>query len=62
MTGGQAGLSSVDPDQMMQKAESDRGLHCLPLSQQILDTSASSKTDFFFFQILGQVCPSISGK
>ena len=44
-----ARANSVDPDQMPQSAASDQGLHCLPLVQQFLDTSASSKTDFIKF-------------
>ena len=31
---GQAWANSVDPDQMLQNAASDQGLHCLPLIQR----------------------------
>ena len=44
--------NSVDPDQMLQNAASDQGLHCLSLIQQIFDPSTSSKMDI---EILGQV-------
>ena len=30
---------SVDPDQMLQNAASDQGLHCLPLTHKFLHTS-----------------------
>ena len=40
---GQALANSVDLDQMPQNAASDLGLHCLPLIQQILDTSTVVK-------------------
>ena len=46
---GQTGLSSVDPDQMPQNVASDQGLYCLPLIQQLLDTSTGSKNDLFKF-------------
>ena len=42
----QAWANSADPDQMLQNA-SDQGLHCLPLTQQYLDSSTGSKMDFF---------------
>ena len=41
--------SSGDPDQMPHFAASDQGLHCMPLIQQFLDTSTSSKMDLFKF-------------
>ena len=31
------------PDQIPQNVESDQGLHCLPITQQFLDTSTGSK-------------------
>ena len=34
----QAWANSVDPDQMLQNAASDQGLHCKPVIQQFLDT------------------------
>ena len=45
----QAWANSVDPDQMPQNAESDQGLHCLPLIQQYFKTLVGSKIDFFNF-------------
>ena len=36
---GQTGLSSVDPDQIMQNMACDQVLHCLPLIQQYLDNA-----------------------
>ena len=45
----QAGTNSVDPDQMLQNAASDQGLHCLPLIQQFLDKSIDSKMELFKF-------------
>ena len=48
----QAGLGSVDPDQMLWNAASDQDLFGLPLIQQFLIPSRGSKTDV---QNLGQV-------
>ena len=45
--GRQAWVNSVDPDQMLQNAASDLGLHCLPSIQQVSDTSKSSEMDMF---------------
>ena len=49
----QVWANSVNPDQMPQNVASDQGLHCLPLVQQILDTSkGDSQMDI---QISGQI-------
>ena len=48
----QAWANSVDPDQMLQNAASDQGLHCLPLN--LLDASKDSKINGLV-QILKQV-------
>ena len=45
----QVWAKSVDPDQMLQNAASDPGLHCLPLIQYFLDTSTGNKMDLFRF-------------
>ena len=45
---------------MLQNVASDQVLHCLPLTQQFLDTSAGSKMDLF--KILGQVCKELRPK
>ena len=34
----QVWANSIDPDQMLQNAASDQGLHCLSLIQQFLNT------------------------
>ena len=34
----QAEINSIEPDQMLQNAASDKGLHCFPMNQQFLDT------------------------
>ena len=39
---GQARANSVNPDEMPQNAASPQGLHCLPLIQQLLDTTMGS--------------------
>ena len=49
----QAWANCVDPDQMLQNAASDQGLHCLPLIHQFLHTPTGSEIDLG--QILGQV-------
>ena len=36
---GRTGLADVHPDRMLQNVASDQFLHCLQLSQQVLDTS-----------------------
>ena len=41
----QVWANNADPDQMPQNAASDLGLHCLPLIQQVLDTSTGIKMD-----------------
>ena len=41
----QAWADSVDPDKMLHNAASDLGLHCLPLIQQLSDTSAGNRMD-----------------
>ena len=44
----QAWANSVDPDQMPRNAASDKRLYfCVPLSQQILDTSEGSEIELF---------------
>ena len=45
----QAWANSEDPDEMPQNAASHQGLHCLPLIQQILDTTSGSKLYVFKF-------------
>ena len=45
----QAWANSVDPDEMLQNAVSNQGLHCLPLTQQYLDTILGSKLYLFKF-------------
>ena len=49
----QAWANSVDSDQMPLNAVSDQVLHCFPLNQQFLDTTAGNK--MVFVQILGQI-------
>ena len=39
----QVRANSVDPDEMPQNAASHKGLHCLPVIQQFLDTTLGSK-------------------
>ena len=41
---------TVDPDQMPLNAASDQGLRCLPLMQQFLDISISSKIELYNFK------------
>ena len=41
----QAWVNSVDPDLMLQNAESDQDLHCLTIIKQFLDTTTGSKLD-----------------
>ena len=43
----QAQVNCVDPDEMPQNATSHQGLHCLPLIQQVLDTTLGSKLYLF---------------
>ena len=38
----------MDPDQMLQNAASDQGLHSLPLIQQFLDSLTGNKMLGFF--------------
>ena len=45
----QAWANIVGPDEMLQKAASHQGLHCLPLIQQFLDTTLGSKWYLFKF-------------
>ena len=45
----QAWTNSVDPDQRLQNAASDQGLHCLPFIKEYFRYSTSSKADFFKF-------------
>ena len=45
----EAGVNSVDPDQMLQNTASDLGLPSFPHIQQVLDILISSKTDLFKF-------------
>ena len=45
----QAWAKSVDPDEMPQTVASHLGLHCLPLSQEFLDTTLGSKLYLFNF-------------
>ena len=45
--------SSVDPDQTLQNAASDQGLHCLPFKQQYFRDINRQLNELF--QILGQV-------
>ena len=40
-----ARANSVDPDQMPQNVASDLSLYCLPLIQQILETTAGSRNE-----------------
>ena len=56
--------NSDDPYQKLQNAASDQGLHCLPLIQQFIDKSISSKVDLFkLLDKCGKVrCPNIKGK
>ena len=58
----QARANSVDPDK---NAESRQGLKCLPLIQQLLDTTLGSKLYFFKFQNKNGKelrCPNTLGK
>ena len=41
--------NSVDPDQMLQNAASDQGLHYLPYIEQSLRTPRGSRMDYFKF-------------
>ena len=45
----QAWANTVDPDEMPQNVASHQGLHCLPLIQQLLDTTSGSKLYLFKF-------------
>ena len=45
----QASANTVDPDETPQNAASHQGLHCLPLIQQVLDTTSGSKLYLFKF-------------
>ena len=45
----QAWAKSVDPDETPQNATSYQGLHCLPITQQFLDTAMGSKLNLFKF-------------
>ena len=47
----QACANSVDPDEMLQKAASHQGLHCLPIIQLFLDTTLGDKLYMFKFKI-----------
>ena len=44
-----ASENSVDSNQMLQNAESDQGLHCLQLIQQILAALTGNIMDLFKF-------------
>ena len=50
----QASANSVDPDQTPQKAASDQGLNCLPLTQHYF-RYINMQYNRLCFQILGQV-------
>ena len=41
-------LKSIDPDKTPRFAASDQGLYCLPLMQQILDTSTGNEKKLVF--------------
>ena len=45
----QAWANYEDPDEMLQTEASDQGLHCLPLNQQLLNTTFGSKSNLFKF-------------
>ena len=45
----QTWANSVDPDQTLQNATSDQGLHCLSLIQLFLDTSTGCQMELLKF-------------
>ena len=51
----QAWPNSLDPDQMLQNAASDQGLHCLLLIQQFFGTTDSKMDLFKFLDKYGKV-------